>query len=35
MQPKVPPEVMCEIHSHFLKGLLEAVSAHRVEVKTR
>ncbi len=29
------PELMCEIQEHFLKGLLESVSAHWVEVKTR
>lgn len=29
------PELMCEIQGHFLKGLLESVSAHVVEVKTR
>lgn len=32
---KVQPEVMCGLHSHFLKGFLEAVSAHKVEVETR
>lgn len=31
---KVQPEVMCDLHSHFLKGFLEAVSAHKVEVET-
>jgi hypothetical protein len=33
-EAKVPPEVMCDLHSHFLKGFIEAVSAHRVKVKT-
>lgn len=33
-EAKVPPEVMCDLHSHFLKGFLEAVSAHQIEVKT-
>lgn len=32
---KAPSETMCEIQSHFLKGLLAALSAHRVEVETR
>jgi hypothetical protein len=32
---EVPPDVMCDIQSHFLQGLLETVSAHRVKVETR